>query len=138
MPNRNVHEVMGHLGRDPELRIAANGKPVCRLNIATSNSFYDKKTQKWVKQEPDWHNVLVWDKLAEKVSEEFKKGDAIMVRGKGQTREYKDKAGNKRYVTEITAHEVYKPVYVSIVVKAKDEKAEVFEGENEEEADIPF
>ena len=39
MPNRNLHEVMGHLGKDPELRVTPTGKQVCRLNIATSNSF---------------------------------------------------------------------------------------------------
>ena len=138
MPNRNVHEVMGHLGKDPELRITPTGKSVCRLSVATSNRTFDKKTQKWVSKDPDWHNVVVWGELAEKVAQEFSKGDAIMVRGKSKTREYKDKNGQKRRVTEIEAKEVLKPVYVSMTIRAKDEENVTFEDEMEDEADIPF
>jgi single-strand DNA-binding protein len=138
MPNRNVHEVMGHLGKDPELRITPTGKSVCRLSVATSNRAFDKKTQKWVNKDPDWHNVIVWGELAEKVAQEFSKGDAIMVRGKSRTREYKDKEGQKRRVTEIEAKEILKPVYVSMTIKAKDEENITFEDEMDEEADIPF
>ena len=138
MPNRNIHEVMGHLGKDPELRVTPTGKSVCRLNIATSNRTFDKKTQKWVDKDPDWHNVIIWGELAEKVAQEFKKGDAIMVRGKSRTREYKDKDGQKRRVTEIEAKEVLKPVYVSMIIRAKDEENVTFEDEMEDEADIPF
>lgn len=138
MPNRNVHEVMGHLGKDPELKITPTGKSVCRLSVATSNRTFDKKTKKWVSKDPDWHNVIVWGELAEKVSQEFSKGDAIMVRGKSKTREYKDKNGQKRRVTEIEAKEVLKPVYVSMTIRAKDEENVVFEDEMEDEADIPF
>jgi len=138
MPNRNLHEVMGHLGKDPELRVTPTGKSVCRLSVATSNRTFDKKTQKWVDKDPDWHNVIIWGELAEKVAQEFSKGDAIMVRGKSRTREYKDKEGQKRRVTEIEAKEVLKPVYVSMTIRAKDEENVVFEDEMEDEADIPF
>lgn len=138
MPNRNIHEVMGHLGKDPELRITPTGKSVCRFSVATSNRTFDKKTQKWVSKDPDWHNVVVWGELAEKVAQEFSKGDAIMVRGKSKTREYKDKNGQKRRVTEIEAKEVLKPIYVSMIIRAKDEENVTFEDEMEDEADIPF
>ena len=138
MPNRNVHEVMGHLGKDPELRVTTTGKSVCRLSVATSNRTFDKKTKKWVDKDPDWHNVIVWGELAEKVAQEFSKGDPIMVRGKSRTREYKNKEGQKRRVTEIEAKEILKPVYVSMTIKAKDEENVVFEDEMEDEADIPF
>ena len=138
MPNRNLHEVMGHLGKDPELRITPTGKSVCRLSVATSNRIFDKKTNKWIDKGADWHNVIVWGELAEKVAQEFTKGDAIMVRGKSRTREYKDKEGQKRRVTEIEAKEILKPVYVLMTVKAKDEENITFEDEMDEEADIPF
>lgn len=138
MPNRNMHEVMGHLGKNPELRVTPTGKSVCRLSVATSNRTFDKKTQKWVDKDPDWHNVIIWGELAEKVAQEFSKGDAIMVRGKSRTREYKDKEGQKRRVTEIEAKEVLKPVYVSMTIRAKDEENVAFEDEMEDEADIPF
>jgi len=138
MPNRNVHEVMGHLGKDPELRVTPTGKSVCRLSVATSNRTFDKKTKKWVSKDPDWHNVVVWGELAEKVAQEFKKGDVIMVRGKSKTRTYKDKDGQKKSITEIEAKEVLKPVYVSMTIRAKDEENVTFEDEMEDEADIPF
>lgn len=138
MPNRNVHEVMGHLGKDPELRITPTGKSVCRLSVATSNRIFDKETKKWIDKGADWHNVIVWGELAERVAQEFSKGDAIMVRGKSKTREYKDKDGQKRRVTEIEAKEVLKPVYVSMIIRAKDEENVTFEDEMEDEADIPF
>ena len=80
----------------------------------------------------------MWGELAEKVAQEFSKGDAIMVRGKSRTREYKDKEGQKRRVTEIEAREILKPVYVSMTIKAKDEENITFEDEMDEEADIPF
>jgi len=138
MPNRNVHEIMGHLGKDPELRVTPTGKSVCRFSVATSNRVFDKKTQKWVNKDPDWHNVVVWGELAEKVAQEFKKGDAIMVRGKSRTREYKDKEGQKKRITEIEAREIMKPVYISMTEKVKDEESVAFEDEMEDEADIPF
>lgn len=121
MPNRNMHEVMGHLGNDPELRMTPTGKHVCRISVATSNDFLDKQMQKWIEQDPEWHNVIIWGDLAEKVAREFVKGDAIMARGKSKTREYQDKDGQKKRITEITANEVYKPIYVS---KRKDKTSD--------------
>ena len=141
MPNRNSHEVMGHLGKDPELRMTPTGKQVCRLNIATSNSFLDKNSQKWVDKEPDWHSVVIWDALAEKVAREFAKGDAIMVRGKSKTREY-EKGGQKKRITEIIASEVYAPIYPKKSNLADVQIEEAAEAPVEEtelpDADIPF
>ncbi len=138
MPNRNMHEVMGHLGKDPELRMTPTGKQVCRLNIATSNGFMDKDSQKWVDKGADWHNVIIWDALAEKVAREFAKGDAIMVRGKSRTREYQDKDGVKKRITEIIAHEVYRPVYVSKKNNTVADEEPILESAVDEEVEIPF
>ena len=147
MPNRNMHEVMGHLGKDPELRMTPTGKQVCRISVATSNDFFDRQAQKWIEQDPEWHNVIVWGELAEKVAREFSKGDAIMVRGRSKTREYQDKDGQKKRITEITANEVYKPIYVS---KRKDKTSDdenlplevveevQFEDERQGNVDLPF
>ena len=138
MPNRNMHEVMGHLGKDPELRMTPTGKQVCRLNIATSNGFMDKDSQKWVDKGADWHNVIIWDALAEKVAREFAKGDAIMIRGKSRTREYQDKNGAKKRITEIIAHEVYRPVYVSKKNNTVADEEPMLESVVDEEVEIPF
>jgi len=136
MPNRNVHEVMGHLGRDPELRYTPSNQPVCRLSIATSNDY--KKGSEWVKNPPSWHNVVVWGELGELVVEHFRKGDAIMVRGRSKTREYESK-GQKRRITEVIANEVYMPIYPK---KAQDsqvaEEPMIDDYDELPDADIPF
>lgn len=138
MPNRNIHEVMGHLGRDPELRYTKSGQAVCRLTVATSNDY--KKGNGWVKAQPSWHNVVVWGELANLVEEKFAKGDAIMVRGKSTTREY-DAKGEKKRITEITAFEVYIPVYPKKLHEQASEQGNeqiVDDYDEVPDADIPF
>ena len=138
MPNRNLHEIMGHIGRDPELRYTGAQKPVCTFSVATSNDF--KRNGEWVKNSPEWHNIVVWGELGELVSREFKKGDAIMVRGKNTTREY-DAKGEKKRITEITAFEVYIPVYPKkLHEQASEQEREPIVDDYDEvpDADIPF
>ena len=138
MPNRNLHEIMGHIGRDPELRYTGAQKPVCTFSVATSNDF--KRNGEWVKNSPEWHNIVVWGELGELVSREFKKGDAIMVRGKSTTREY-DAKGEKKRITEITAFEVYIPVYPKKPHEQASEQGneQIVEDYDEvPDADIPF
>lgn len=139
MPNRNMHEVMGHLGRDPELRYISTSRAVCRFSIATSNDY--KKGSEWVKNPPEWHNVVVWGELAELVANHFHKGDAIMVRGKSKTREY-EKGGEKKRITEIIASEVYAPIYLKkpnlADVQVEEATEAPVEGAELPDADIPF
>ena len=147
MPNRNMHEVMGHLGKDPELRMTPTGKHVCRISVATSNDFFDRQAQKWIEQDPEWHNVIIWGDLAEKVAREFAKGDAIMVRGRSKTRDYQDKDGQKKRIVEITANEIYKPIYVSKKISKIADNENLpsdvvedaqFEDEDQGNVDLPF
>jgi len=113
---------MGHIGRDPELRYTGAQKPVCTFSVATSNDF--KRNGEWVKNSPEWHNIVVWGELGELVSREFKKGDAIMVRGKHRTRAEEWK-GQSRQVSEIIANEVYRPIYAKKEKEAEEEQASV-------------
>ena len=108
MPNRNVHEIVGHIGREPELKYTSTGEFVCFLPVATSN--YQKQGEVWMQKEPEWHIVVLFGELAELVATEFKKGDAIMVRGKHKTRT-EEWNGQTRQVGEIIAMEVYRPIY---------------------------
>ncbi len=109
MPNKNLHEVCGHVGRPPEVRVTSTGRTYCRFSVATNNNY--PKNGKWVEVPPSWHQVVIWGDLAELVAEEFKKGDAVMVRGKSHTRSF-TKNGQKAWLTELTAFEVYRPIYV--------------------------
>lgn len=120
MPNKNYAEVMGHLGRNPETRITANGMSVTDLSVATSNNYKDRSGE-WVEKPATWWKVSVWGELGDKVAVEFSKGDAVMVRGKVEARAWLSDSGEARVSHEITAREVFRPIYVS---KAKDERDE--------------
>lgn len=122
MPNRNIHEVMGHLGGDPELKYTQTGEPVCFMRVATSNDY--RQGGEWVKRDPEWHSIVIFGKLGELVAGEFKKGDAIMVRGKHRTR-VGEWNGQARQVSEIIASEVYRPIYVKKEKETEEEQASV-------------
>lgn len=95
----NQHNIIGHLGKDPELRTLENGNKVCQFSVATSETWKDKSGNK--QTSTDWHNVQVWGKLAEICNQYLKKGSHVYISGKSRTRSYDDKEGNKRYVTEL-------------------------------------
>jgi len=141
MPNLNKADVMGHIGREPEVRHLNNGKAVCNFSIATNNSY--KKDGEWVEQPPTWHNVSVFGELAEVIAMEFSKGDAIRVEGKIRHREYDAKDGTKRQVSEILAGSVvYKPVWVRKVKEKAESGEDQFISDiqivMDDDADVPF
>jgi len=112
MPNRNYHEVCGHLGQNPDVSWVPSGRSYCRFNVATSNDFFDREKGDWVKRDPSWHRVVIWGPLGDLVAERFKRGSSIMVRGRSHTRKYTGEDGIERFVTELIGTEVYKPIYV--------------------------
>jgi len=96
--------LIGHLGRDPEVRYSNEGKAIANISLATSESWKDKSGQKQEKTE--WHRVVFWGRLAEIVGEYLNKGAPVYVEGKITTRKWQDKEGKDRYVTEIMAKEM--------------------------------
>jgi len=107
MSNLNKVLLMGRLGADPELRYTADGRPVATFRMATSESYKDK-SDNW-QEKTEWHSVVAWRFLAERVGEKLKKGSLVYVEGKIQSREYEGKDGVKRRVFEIVASDV-KPI----------------------------
>lgn len=105
MSSLNKVQIIGNLGRDPEVRYTGTGKPVCTLNIATSEQWKDRETGD-KKEAVEWHRVVVFGPQAESSNEHLKKGSPVYVEGKLQTRSWEDKDGNKRYTTEILARHV--------------------------------
>ena len=93
--------IIGNLGKDPEVNQLESGVKVCRLTVATSESYKDKSGQRQTQTE--WHNVVLWQGLAEVCEKYLNKGDKVAIEGKITTREWEDKDGNKRYNTEIIA-----------------------------------
>ena len=110
MPNRNIVEIMGHLGRDPETRTLNNGSEVTSFSLATSNDYKDKNGE-WQKKDATWWSCQVWGGLGAEVVAEFSKGDAIMVRGKGGMREWTGKDGETKTTLEVRVNEVFRPIF---------------------------
>lgn len=93
--------LVGNLGKDPEVRHLENGTAVANFPIATSESYKDREGNRV--DQTEWHNVVVWRKLAEIAESYLKKGSQIYLEGKLRTRSWDDQQGNKRYTTEVVA-----------------------------------
>ena len=106
MATRCINKVIliGNLGKDPELRYTSSGVAVASFTLATNESWKDPEGN--VQERTQWHNVVAWRKLAEICGEYLKKGSKIYLEGKLQYRNYDDKNGVKRYVTEIVIDEM--------------------------------
>lgn len=95
--------LIGKLGQAPELKFTPSGSSVCQFSMATSEK-YMKDGQKQEKTE--WHNIVIWGKIAEVCNQYLKKGSKVMIEGKIQTRTWDDRDGKKCYKTEINASQV--------------------------------
>ena len=91
--------VLGHLGRDPEMRYTPDGKAIANFSLATSESFKDKEGNK--QERTEWHRVVLFGRIAEIAGEYLRKGGMAYVEGRLQTRKWTDKEGQERYTTEI-------------------------------------
>ena len=96
--------LVGHLGKDPEIRYTQSGAAVASLTVATSRSWTNKSTNER-EEETEWHRIVAWGKLAEFCEKYLSKGRQVYVEGRIQTRSY-EKDGIKRYSTEIVADTV--------------------------------
>ena len=103
MAGVNKAIILGHLGRDPELRYLQSGQPVCKLNIATSRKYTNKNNESV--EETEWHRVSVWGKQAEHCNNYLTKGRQVYVEGRLRTSSY-EKDGQKHFTTEIIADTV--------------------------------
>lgn len=97
--------LIGHLGKDPEIRYMTNGEAVANVSLATSETWKTKEGEK--KEKTEWHHLIFYRRLAEIAGEYLKKGAQIYVEGKIQTRKWQDKeTGADRYTTEIIVNEM--------------------------------
>jgi len=92
--------LVGHLGKDPEVRHLDGGVTVASFPLATSETF--NKDGKRVEQ-TEWHNIVLWRGLAEVASKYLQKGKLVYIEGKLRTRSFEDREKVKKYVTEIVA-----------------------------------
>ena len=103
MAGINKAILLGRLGRDPEVRHTPDGRAVCNFSIATTENWKDKNGQKQEKTE--WHNIVMYRRLAEIAGEYLKKGRPVYIEGRLQTRKW-EKDGVTRYTTEIIADQM--------------------------------
>jgi single-strand DNA-binding protein len=97
----NKVQIIGNLGRDPEIRSFTNGNKVCNLRIATSETWKDKATGER-KEKTEWHSVAIFQEGIVRVAEQYlKKGSTVYIEGKLQTRKWQDQSGADKYSTEI-------------------------------------
>lgn len=98
----NQVQLIGNVGRDPEMKYMPNGDAVVNIAVATSEKWKDKNTGEQ-KEHTEWHRVNAFGKLAEIIGQYVKKGSKVFIQGKLKTRKYTDKDGIEKYVTEIQA-----------------------------------
>jgi single-strand DNA-binding protein len=103
---RGLNKVMiiGHLGRDPEMRYTPSGRPVTTFTVATSRSWNTVDGERH--QETEWFNVVAWGNLAEICKQYLTKGQQVYVEGRLQTRHWEDKEGVKHSSVEIVSNEM--------------------------------
>ena len=101
---KNKVQLIGNLGNTPEVRNTESGKKLVKFSLATDEAYNNAKGEKV--KETQWHNVIAWGKLAEIAEKYLHKGSEIAVEGRLITRNYNDKEGNKKYITEIQINEL--------------------------------
>ncbi|AIE03863.1 TPA: single-stranded DNA-binding protein [Klebsiella pneumoniae] len=102
MAARGVNKVIlvGYLGQEPDVRYMPNGGAVANLTLATSETWRDKQTGE-MRENTEWHRVVMFGKLAEVAGEYLRKGAQVYIEGQLRTRNWQDDAGVTRYVTEV-------------------------------------
>jgi single-strand DNA-binding protein len=95
--------LIGHLGKDPDVRTLDSGTKVCQFTLATTEKGYTLQNGTQVPDRTEWHNIVLWKGLAEVAGKYLHKGDKVFIEGKIRSRSYEDNSKVKRYITEIFA-----------------------------------
>lgn len=101
---RNKVQLIGNLGKTPEIKSTEAGKKWARFSVATNETFTNSKGEKV--KETQWHNIVAWGKVAEIIEKFLDKGSEVAIEGKLVHRDYVDKEGNKKYISEIQVNEM--------------------------------
>ena len=103
---RGLNKVMiiGHVGRDPEMRYTPSGRPVTSFSVATSRTWTSADGER--REETEWFNVVAWGNLAEICKTHLSKSQQVYIEGRLQTRGWEDETGKKHFRTELVANEM--------------------------------
>jgi len=129
--SRGLNKVMiiGHLGRDPEMRYTPSGRPVTTFSVATNRSWTTSDGE--VHSETEWFNVVAWSKLAEICNQYLSKGQQVYIEGRLHTRQWEDSSNTKRTSVEIVASEMI------MLTERHAEKDNIADSTSEED-EFPF
>jgi single-strand DNA-binding protein len=101
---RNSVQLIGRLGKDPEVKTFEKGKKLATITLATNDSYKNQKGEKVI--DTQWHSLVIWGKLVDIVAKYLKKGNEIAIEGKLVHRSYETSNGEKKYVTEISVNDL--------------------------------
>ena len=103
---RGINRVtlVGNSGKEPEYKLLSDGTPVAKIALATTETFRLKTGE--TQSRTDWHTIILWRGLAGLAKEHVRKGSLLYIEGKLRNRQYEDKDGAKKYVTEIVAEQI--------------------------------
>ena len=99
MASLNRVEIIGNVGKEPEMRSTPSGKPVTSFSVAVNSKYGENEST-------EWFNIVAWNKLAETCNQFLSKGQQVFVEGRLQTRTWEDNDGGKHYKTEVIANKV--------------------------------
>jgi single-strand DNA-binding protein len=101
---RNKVQLIGNLGKSPEVKKTDSGKKLVKFSVATDEVYTNQKGEKV--KETQWHNIVAWGKIADVAEKYLEKGSEVAVEGKLITKDYLDKEGSRRFFTEIQVNEL--------------------------------
>lgn len=101
---RNKVQLIGNLGKSPDVKQTETGKKLVRFSLATNENYTNSQGEKV--KETQWHQLVAWGKLAEVVEKYLDKGSEVAIEGKLISRDFEDREGKKRYVTEVQVNEL--------------------------------
>ena len=127
---RGINKVIlvGNTGKEPELKTLADGTPVAKITLATTESYRLKDGS--IQNKTEWHPIIAWRGLATLASQFVHKGSLLYVEGRLRHRKYEDKEGQKKYVTEVVADQ--------IIMMNKRAKIQPEETEIDNDEPLPF
>lgn len=147
MSSFNQVTLLGNVG-NKSVNTLSDGTKVCNLSIATNLRGYKRKNGEEVAPRTDWHNVVLWRRLAEVAEKYVKKGMQVQVLGELRNRTWTDKEGRTHYVTEVMCNNLFllgksaesaeAPTEPKVESQTKQEYQQPFEGSNQEDDDLPF
>lgn len=101
---RNKVQLIGNMGKDPEIRITESGKTMAKFSLATNETYRSSTGEKVT--ETQWHNIIAWGKIAELAGQILSKGKEVAIEGKLMNSVYTDKNGVKKYFTQVQANQL--------------------------------